>query len=106
MDLDVFTIVAIALAVVIGLLVYYLYNKYRCDAVDEVYDLLKGIFNRYGPRIEHDDPDLYAELKTAIEEMDKAMEDKEISIMEAFMIAKAFLPLTKRLAKFVKEHYE
>jgi len=105
MEFDIITIVAIALALIIGFAIYYLYNRYKCSAVDEVYGLLKSIWDTYGERLEKDNPELYAELKSAIVEMDKAMEDKEITIMEAFVIAQAFIPLTKRLTKYIKEKY-
>lgn len=105
-DFDTITIIASVIALVLGLGFYYLYNRYKCDAVDDVYDTLRMIWEKYGTRIEKDNPDLYLELKSAITELDKAMDDKDITIMEAFNIAKALIPLTKRIAKYVKEQYE
>lgn len=105
MEFDIFMAVALVIAVAFGFAVYYLYNKYRCQAVDDVYDILRGIWDKYGERLEKDNPTLYSELKSAIDVMDKAMEDKEISIMEAFAIAQSVLPLAKRLVAYVKKQY-
>lgn len=106
MEFDAITIIACILALAVGLLFYYLYNKYKCDAVDEVYDILRSIWENYGMKLKEDNPELYKELESAIQEMNKAMEDKEITIMEAFMIAKSFIPLTKRLTEYIKKQYE
>ena len=105
MEFDAITIIACILALIVGLAITYFYNKYKCDAVDEVYDILKTIWEKYGVKLEQDNPELYKELESAITELDKAMDDKDISIMEAFMIAKAFIPLTKRLTEYVAKQY-
>ena len=105
MEFDAITIIACILALAVGLALMYFYNKYKCDTVDKVYDILRTIWDKYGKDIEKDNPDLYKELESAIQELDKAMADKDISVMEAFNIAKAFIPLTKRLADYIAKMY-
>lgn len=106
MEFDVITIIAIVASVAIGIAIYYLYQNYDHKMVDKVFNTVKAIFNAYGDRIKQDDPELYEELKDCLDTMEKAMSDDEISIMEAYSIAKSFIPLVTRLEKFIKERYE
>lgn len=106
MEFDILTIVGFIIALIIGFGIYYAYNKYNKDAVNKVFNTIKTVMNLYGPKLEQDNPDLYKEVKGALETMEKAMSDEEISIMEAYDIAQKMLPLVKRLEKYVKEQYE
>ena len=106
MDFDVMTIIAFAVALLIGCLIYYAYNKYNKEAVDKVFGMLKSIWENYGKLIEKDNPALYKELEVAMETMEQAMSDEEISIMEAYDIAQKLVPLVKRLEKYIKDKYE
>jgi len=106
MEFDIFMILALAIAVIIGAGLYYLYQNVDAKKVNEVYGILKGYWEKYGVKLEEDNPELYNELEGAMMTMEKAMSDDEISILEAFEIAKAFLPLTKRLTEYIKKQYE
>lgn len=106
MDFDMMTIIAMAVALIIGFLIYYAYNNYNRQAVDKVFGIFKSIWDNYGKLIEKDNPELYKELEVAMQTMEQAMSDKEISIMEAFEVAQTFVPLVKRLEKYIKDQYE
>lgn len=106
MEFDIFYVIAVILAGILGFAIYYVYSNMDRKKVNEVYGLLKSIWETYGDRIKTDDAQLYADLDDAVKTMDKAMSDGEISIMEAFNLAKSFIPLTDRLTKFIKDHYE
>ena len=106
MEFDIFMIIALLLAVVVGFIVYYVYQKMDAKKVNEVFGILKGYWEKYGTKLKEDNPELYKELESALDTMEKAMSDEEISILEAFAIAKAFIPLTKRLTAYIKKQYE
>ena len=106
MEFDAITIIAMILAVVVGAIIYYVYQKVDTRKANEVFGTLKAIWEKYGVKLKEDNPELYTELEGAMNTMQKAMSDDEISIVEAFMIAKAFIPLTKRLTEYIKEQYE
>lgn len=104
--MDIYAILALVIAVIIGAGIYYLYQRIDTKKVNEVYGILKNAWEKYGVRLKEDNPELYNELEGAMMTMEKAMSDNEISIMEAFEIAKAFLPLAKRLTEYIKKQYE
>lgn len=104
--IDVFTLLTVVIAFIAGAAVIYVYNNHRTAVVDKVYKNIKTLFAAYGSRIKADDPELYKELANAISVMDKAMEDKEITLLEAFDIISAYIPLSSRFVKFIKEKYE
>lgn len=106
MVFDIVTIVAIALAIIAGGAFYYVYNKYKSEKIDKVYYVISELYEKYGDLIKKDNPELAKECETTLNVLKKAMEDGEISIMEAFEITKAFVPLMTRLVKFVKSKYE
>lgn len=106
MDIDFWYILSIVISILIGLGIYYVYQKVDSEKVDAVFGTVKAIYDRYGERIKHDNPQLYEELDNAMKKLEEAMTDSEISIMEAFMIAQSFLPLANRLTRYIKEHYE
>jgi uncharacterized protein YjgD (DUF1641 family) len=106
MEFDIWTIVCVAVALLIGFGICYLYNRYNKEAVNKVYTTLKTMMNLYGPTLEKENPELYAEVVSAMATMEQAMSDEKISLEEAFDIAQKMLPLIKRLEKFVKEKYE
>lgn len=104
--MDVFTIIAVILAFLVGLFLYYIYSKGKGEAVDTVYGVIKEVFDNYGDKLKEDNPQLYGELEDAMKAMDDAMSDKEITIMEAYNIALSIIPLMKRLTKFVESKYK
>ena len=104
--MDVFTIIAVILAFLVGLFLYYLYSKGKGEAVDTVYGVIKEVFDNYGEKLKEANPQLYGELEDAMQAMDDAMSDKEITIMEAYNIALSIIPLMKRLTKFVESKYK
>lgn len=106
MVFDLEFIIEIIIALVIGGGIYYLYNNYKSEKIDQVYSIVTSLYEKYGDMIKKDNPQLAKECEEALKVLKNAMEDGEISIMEAFDITKAFLPLTARLVKYVKKEYE
>lgn len=106
MMFDIETIIAIALALIAGVGFYYVYNKYKTEKIDKVYYIIADLYEKYGDLIKKDNPALAKECEEALAVMKKAMEDGEISILEALDISKAFVPLMGRLVKFIKSKYE
>lgn len=105
MEFDIWTILTVLIALLVGVLCFYIYNNQRNTAVDEVFKTVKTIFDSYGEDILKDNPQLYSEVKTALDAMSEAMGDEEITLVEAFEIVRAYIPLSKRLTTYVKEHY-
>ena len=105
MEVDVLTVIAVAVSALIGFGIYWFYANYDHKAVDKAFTTIKSLFDAYGDRIKEDKPELYQELKDALDTMERAMTDDKISIMEAYDIAKAFLPLIARVEGFIKEKY-
>lgn len=106
MMFDIETIIAIALALIVGGVIYYAYNKYKDGKIDKVYYVIADLYDKYGDMIKKDNPELAKECEDALKVMRNAMEDGEISIMEAFEITEAFVPLMGRLVRFIKSKYE
>lgn len=105
MVIDWMTILAVAIAVIAGFVLFYIYNRHSTQVVDKAYTLIATLFDTYGKRIEVDDPELYKDIRCALDVMDKAMEDKKISIEETFDIIATYIPLSKRLTKFIQDKY-
>lgn len=105
MAIDLVTIIAVAIAVIAGFALFYVYNVRATQTVDKAYTLIVTLFETYGEKIKVNDPVLYDDVKCALEVMDRAMEDKKISIEETFDIIATYLPLSRRLTKFVKEKF-
>ena len=106
MIIDIETVIAIALALIVGGGLYYAYNKYKDGKIDKVYYVIAELYEKYGDLIKKDNPELAKECEEALKTLKIAMEDGEISLMEAIEITKAFVPLMSRLVKFVKNKYE
>lgn len=106
MEIDAITVLAIILAGFAGAIIYYIYQKVDADKVNEVYGILKTYWETYGVKLKEDNPDLYKDLESAMMKLENAMSDDKISILEAFEIAQSLLPLTKRLAEYIKKQYE
>lgn len=105
MVFDLETIMAVLLALVVGVVLYYVYNKNGQEKVDKVYQIVEALYTQYGEKIKVDNPALAEECEQALATMKRAMEDGSISALEALEITKVFLPLMSRLVKFVKDKY-
>lgn len=105
MIFDLETIIAVLLALIVGIVMYYIYNKNTQSKIDKVYQVVETLYNEYSGKIKEDNPQLAEECESALATMKVAMEDGSISALEALEIAKIFIPLMNRLVKFVKEKY-
>ena len=106
MDFDIWTMLAVVIAILIGMAIYYVYNHVNAVNVDKVFKTIKTLFDTYGERILKDNPELHKEIEDALKVMEQAMEDEDIDLMEAFDIIKVYVPLSKRLTEYIKNHYE
>lgn len=105
MMLDIETICAIALAIAMGAIVYFAYQKYSTEKIDQVYQVITSLYSKYKDKIKQDNPQLADECDNAIKVLDEVMSDGNITALEALEVAKVFIPLTNRLVKFIKDKY-
>lgn len=106
MEFDIWFALAVIIAVAIGALVTWGYNKYKTAKIDSIFKTVRTLFDTYGAHIEKDNPELYSKLVIALSVMDKAMSDGTITISETVEMIKTFLPLSKTLVNFIKARYE
>ena len=102
---DIETIVTIAIAIAMGALVYFAYNKYSTEKVDQVYQVITELYSKYRDKIKADNPQLAEDCDKAIQVLDNVMSDGNVTALEALEVAKVFIPLSNRLVKFIKEKY-
>lgn len=102
MDIDIMTIILAIISIIIGALVYRVFNTVQSNKIDMVFDKMQVFFEKYGPVLEKDSPELYAKIKSAIDTMEYAYTDGSISALEALEIASKFYPLLDELIKFAQ----
>lgn len=102
MELDIITIVCIILSLAIGAVIYRVFNNMDANKMDVVFDKMRVYFDKYGPTLEKDNPELYTKVKNAVETMEKAYTDGSISALEALEIASKFYPLLEELTKYIQ----
>lgn len=66
MDIDYETIISIILAIAVGIIIYYAYNKYNTGKIDKVYYLIADLYEKYGDKIREDNPDLARDCELAL----------------------------------------
>lgn len=102
MEIDIMTVILAVVSIIIGALVYKVFNAVQSNKIDMVFDKMKVFFEKYGPTLEKDNPELYAKVKSAIDTMESAYTDGSISALEALEIASKFYPLLEELIKFAQ----
>lgn len=102
MDIDILTVICIIAAVIVGAVVYKVFNSANANKVDMVFDKLKLYFNKYGQMLEDEDPELYKRVKCALETIEAAYTDGSISPLEALEIASKFYPVFEELVAFAQ----